>query len=34
MMPGDKPVHAHMDLTRSPSGNGVAAQPVDGNTGN
>jgi hypothetical protein len=24
MMPGDKPVHAHLDLTRSQSGNGVA----------
>ena len=24
MMPGDKPVHAHLDLTRAQSGNGVA----------
>jgi hypothetical protein len=33
MMPGDKPAHAHMDMTRAQNGNGVAGN-VTGSTGN
>jgi hypothetical protein len=26
MMPGDKPMHAHMDLQRTKAGNGLSGQ--------